>query len=360
MKVCILVSGEKNGVFGRRVRKQCQHAPLLKDATIFYRDDKHKLLDLFLFMRELIKLRPELVYIESVSFSCCIAAIATMPILRFKYIVSTGDSYGQIVKQFYGFILGCLAGLLEHIAYAAADIIITRSPDQKDFLTLKGYRNAFFLNEGVNIDNFKPFEVNDLKQKLGIANFLTIGVIGSIVWDKRNNFCYGWEIIQVVNMLKEKPVKGLIVGGGNGLEKLKKIAQSYGLSDRIIFTGKIAHEQIPSYINCMDVCFSTQSNNMAGEMRIPTKLEEYLACGKFVISTDVGYAKTVLRDAGFLIPYKGVRDDSYPAKAAKVIEAILSDRSILERGKLGINIAKDKFSFEKLSLQLEEIIYNNL
>jgi len=356
MKICIIVSGEKDSIFGRRIGKLYQHTPALKNAAIFYRDDKHKLVSIFSFINKLIRFRPELVYVESVSFSSCIAVDFLKPILGFKYIISTGDDYYHIVKQLYGPFRGFLASLLEDITYNIADIIITRSPLQKDYFITKGYNNVFFINEGVDTEIFKPFKVNELKQKLQLENVLTIGLTGSIVWHKKYNYCYGWEIVEIINILREKPIKALIIGGGDGIARLKKLAESYGISDKIIFTGKVTHEQIPYYINCMDVCFSTQSNNMVGKMRIPTKLEEYLACGKFVISTDVGYAKIILKDIGTLVPFKGIKDDSYPGKAAKIIEEILSDGSILDSGKKGIDIAKEKFDFKKLSQQLEEII----
>ncbi len=356
MKICILVNGRKNGIFGRRAQQFCRYTPSLKNAVIFYRDDARKFFSMFFFVSNLIRIRPQLVYVEAVAFSGCIAAAFLKPILHFRYIISAGDDYYHIIKQLYGSFWGFFAGILEQLTYSIADAIITSSPYHREYLILKGYKRVFFISQGVDAEIFKPFAVNRLKQRLGLEGFLIIGLVGSITWHKKYNYSYGWEIIEIIRTLKERAVKGLIVGDGNGLAQLKKQAKIYGVLERIIFTGWVSYDGVPLYINCMDICFSTQSNNMVGKMRTPTKLGEYLTCGKFVISTDVGYAQLLLKEIGALIPYKGVRDDSYPIRAAKTIEAILSDESILDKAKRGIDIAKGKFDFKNLSKQLEEVI----
>lgn len=356
MKICILVNGEKDGIFGRRVRELCRYAPSLRDVIIFYRNDTHKFFSIFYFIINLVRIKPQLVYVEAVAFSGCIAVALLKPILGFRYIISTSDDYRYIIRQLYGPFWGFLAGILERLTYKIADTLISLSPYHRDYLISKGYKNIFFINHGVDIEKFRPFLVNKLKQELGLNGFLTIGLIGSIVWHRKYNYSYGWEIIEIIKILKDKLVKGLIVGDGNGLEQLKKLAESYGILERVIFTGWVSHDEIPSYINCMDICFSTQSNNMVGKVRTPTKLGEYLACGKFVISTDVGHVQLLLKDIGALIPYKGIKDDLYPARAAQIVEKISSDKSILDNAKKGFDIAKEKFDFKNLSRQLEEVI----
>lgn len=356
MKICILVNGKKDSILGRRVEQFCRYSSSLKGASVFYRDDAHKILSIFYFIVNLIRIGPKLVYVDSVAFSGCIAAVFLKPILHFRYIILTGDDYYHIIKQLHGSFWALFAGFLERLTYRIADAVISMSPYQRDYLICKGYKNVFYINIGVDTETFKPFAVDELKQKLGLKDFLTIGSLGSINWDKKYNYSYGWEVVEVIKILKDKSVKGLIVGDGSGLPHLKKLVQSYGILDRIVFTGSIPYGEMPSYVNCMDVCFSTQSNNMVGKMRIPAKLGEYLACGKFVIATDVGYTQILLKDIGASIPYQGIRDDSYPVKAAAIIEKILTDRSILDKAKKGIDIAKEIFDFKKLSQQLEEVI----
>lgn len=356
MRICILVNGRKNSIFGRRAQYLCRNTPSFKSAFTFYRNDSRKIFSLFYFMYKLLCIRPKIVYVEAFALSGCFAAFLLKPILRFRSIVSVGDDYFNIIKQLHGNFIGYLASVVELLIYKTANTIISLSPYQRDYLLAKGYKRVCYVNIGVDTSIFKPLNVDSLKCRLGLKDLLVIGLVGSVIWNKKYHYSYGWEIIEILNILKEKPVKGLIVGSGDGITYLKELAQSYGVLENIIFVGKVKYEDVPKYINCMDICFSTQSNNMVGRMRTPTKLGEYLACGKFVISSNVGYGQIILKDIGRLIPYNGIKDNIYPVKASKIVNDVLLNRSILNIAKKGIDIAKDGFDFKQLSLRLEEII----
>ncbi len=233
MRICVLVSGKKYGIFSRRIHKLCQHTPSFKNALIFYRGNTNKAFNMLYFLANILKIRPDIVYIEGVAFSSCAAVMILKPFLRFKYIISTGDDYYHIIRQLYGPFLGVLAGRLEAAAYRIADAIITLGAYHKDYLISKKYKNVHYIPHGVDCKSFRPFPVGELKQKLGLEGFLTIGVVGSITWLKRYNYSYGWDIVEVIRILKDKPVKGLVVGEGNGLPYIKQLAEIYGILDKI-------------------------------------------------------------------------------------------------------------------------------
>ncbi len=79
-----------------------------------------------------------------------------------------------------------------------------------------------------------------------------------------------------------------IVGGGYRLEELKVLANGLGLSDRIIFTGSLPHNQMKRYIAAADLCVGCFSKNDITLSKSPLKLAEYLASGKAIVASNVG------------------------------------------------------------------------
>ena len=90
----------------------------------------------------------------------------------------------------------------------------------------------------------------------------------------------------------------------------------------MVFTGRVNYDELPRYLNLMDVCISTQSNDPVGQVRTSGKLPLYLACGRFVLATDVGEAARVL-PREMLVTYNGANDPDYPARLVERLRELL-------------------------------------
>jgi glycosyltransferase involved in cell wall biosynthesis len=65
----------------------------------------------------------------------------------------------------------------------------------------------------------------------------------------------------------------LLVGDGALREDTAKLVQSLQLSDRVLFTGKVPHADVPDYIAVMDIGVMPESNVFGS----PMKVFEYMA-----------------------------------------------------------------------------------
>jgi len=241
------------------------------------------------------------------------------------------------------------------MVWKIADAIVVRGTYFEKFLKDKNYKNVYFVPDGVEIELFKPLDVSALRRSLGLENVLTIGMVGSLNWIKRYKFCYGWELLSTLCYLKKYPVKGIIIGDGSGLDRLKEIVRDNGLEDKILFLGRIPYEKLPEYINLMDICLSTQSNDIVGEVRTTGKLPLYMACARYILATRVGTAREVLPEE-MLLDYKGVKDKDYPERLAKAIKNLLNERYKLDSAKGLRRIAEGTFDYNLLSKRIDEII----
>jgi len=271
-----------------------------------------------------------------------------------KFIIDTGDLAYELAKSSSDrnvWVLW-LIRLIEWMALRMADAIIVRGSYHKLLLERLGYRRVFHIPDGVDTQFSRPMDVSDLRESLGLEDYLVIGVMGSTIWNSKLKMCYGWELLEVLKILKGYSVKGMLIGDGSGLRRLKERAKEYGIEDNVIFTGWLDYSLIPKYANLFDIAISTQTNNVVGKVRTTGKIPEYLACGKYIIATAVGEAKKIIKENGTLLPYRGSKDESYPARIAQEIMKILSDPYCLNQGVKGVEIARERFDYRKLCQNL--------
>jgi glycosyltransferase involved in cell wall biosynthesis len=127
--------------------------------------------------------------------------------------------------------------------------------------------------------NVKPF----------IENKITIGYSGTPT--AKDGIL---DLIRSFGILNKKyPNTHLLVIGDltNGetiVPDLKNYAKSYMDLENISFTGLVSHERIPDLLNSCQILAMTRHNGIFAQAGFPTKLSEYFACKKPVLTTAVG------------------------------------------------------------------------
>ncbi len=118
----------------------------------------------------------------------------------------------------------------------------------------------------------------------------------------------------------------LIVGEGSLAKPLRKLADSTGFGDRICFTGKISHEDVPRYLNMMDVYAALSLSESFGVAVIEASASELP-----VVVTNIGGLKEVVEDGitGLMVPPATIKE---PAEA---FEKLIANEDL--RLKLGRN-----------------------
>jgi glycosyltransferase involved in cell wall biosynthesis len=194
-----------------------------------------------------------------------------------------------------------------------------------------------------------------LRKQYGLEGVTTIGLVGSSIWSEKLQMCYGWELVETLRLLRDKPVKGIMIGDGSGIAPLKERCREYGIEEKLLFLGHVAFERLPVYLGLIDVCLSTQSNDIVGQVRTTGKLPLYLAAGRYVLASKVGEAAIVL-DEEMLVEYEGVKDLDYPQELAARIENILGRPEMLKRGANNVALAKKHFDYTILARRMDQVI----
>lgn len=356
MRISVLVNGPAEKTNGVRVRELFHDLVAEHETTFLYRDDLRKWASARAFYAAMRRSPPDIVYVEGLGYAGLSAALTAKARYGTRVMLSTGDAAYALALSSMTFFKAQAVGLMELVALRCTDTIVVWGSYHQELLLRRGFRNVFWIPGGVDTSRFRPMDVADLRSRMGVADRLTIGVVGSINFSRKHQFCYGWEIVEAVRLLKGQPVVGLIVGVGDGLPFLHKKVAEYGVEDQVIFTGWIDHDELPKYINLIDVCVSTQSADLVGQVRITAKVPEYLACGRYIIASDVGGARAFVKDSGLLLEYKGVRDHAYVESMVAHVRRIIEDRAILRSGLKGIETAKKFFDYSVLRPKLREAV----
>ena len=154
-------------------------------------------------------------------------------------------------------------------------------------------RNVHIIPTGIEIERFYKEKVsldklNTLKSELGITkDDITVLFVGRIASEKNVEFL----IHNHSSLLKvNKNIKLLIVGDGPDLDNYKKLSIKNKISDKVIFTGKVAWKDIPLYYNIGDI-FTTASHT---ETQGLTVIEAMASSLPVVALDDEAFRNTVI------------------------------------------------------------------
>lgn len=352
-RIAFVVNGDVNGAMAERARAFARHLSRHK-VRIAYRSS-HKIASIFTFLAFLLRTHPSVTYVFDISYSGALAAALYRLIVGNHLIVDTGDAITELARSMGRGRVGLLlTSLLEKLTLRIADQVVVRGTFHRELLAQSGIK-AEVIQDGVDCNSFSAEDVSDLRKQNGLEGVLTIGLVGSSVWSDHLQMCYGWELVETLRLLKNKPVKGIMIGGGSGIEHLKARARDYGIEDQIFFMGYVPYDQLSRHLSLIDICLSTQTNDIAGNVRTTGKLPLYLAAERFILASKVGEAARVL-PASMLVDYDGVKDPNYPAKLAARIDAILDNRAVLSMRGDNPSLARRHFDYPILAQRAERAI----
>ena len=176
---------------------------------------------------------------------------------------------------------------------------------------------------GVDLDLFgtPPPPDTALAQELGLEGREVVGFIGSY---------YDYEglddlIAAMPALVAARPQAALLlVGGGPMAAALERQARASPVADRIVFAGRVPHDQVERYYSLVDILAYPRKAMRLTELVTPLKPLEAMAQRRLVAASDVGGHRELIEDGvtGTLFP----PDD--PAALAESLANLFANRSI--------------------------------
>ena len=145
----------------------------------------------------------------------------------------------------------------------------------------------------------------------------------------------------------------LLIGDGPQYDEIQRLVNDYGIADKVVFTGKVAHAEVAPLMKLAQVALVNPRLSPASAAQSPLKLFEYMAGAKAVIAPDVPNIQRIVTDGvnGLLIP---------PNDADLLADAmlrLLSDLEFSEKiGTTAQNKALAEFSWDTTVERIEVIM----
>jgi starch synthase len=207
---------------------------------------------------------------------------------------------------------------------------------------------------GVDTELFNPENYTSigikLKKKLGLSDKFVVFYHGIFTATRGLK-----ETIESMKILRpDYPnVVLFLLGTGPMVSKLKQAVQKAGLEEHVIIHDPVNYAEVPKFIEISDVCIVPLPDHPYWRFQCPLKLLEYFAMEKVVILTDIPAHRTVIGEAkcGVYVPSVN------PTEIAKAIEYVcLNKDSLNEQGKIGREIVKKEYTWEKVAGSLENYL----
>lgn len=185
-------------------------------------------------------------------------------------------------------------------------------------------KKAFLLYPGVDLNRFHPsVKPVELGSDLDLAGQEVVLYSGSIAAFHQFDL-----LLQAFTLVaRRRPNVVLVHLGHNRIqEALDAQVRHLGLEDQVHFLGPVPHRDIHRYLALADVLVQSGRPNTFNEFRLPSKLPEYMAMGKPVITFSAGIGREFEDGVEALKTTTGE-----PPELAEKIEQVLDDPALTDK-----------------------------
>lgn len=208
-------------------------------------------------------------------------------------------------------------------------------------------KNIHIIQTGIETskfykEKFNLKDINSLKKKLGIKKKdFVVMTVSRLAKEK--------SVDRIINNHKElvkkySNMKLLIVGDGPDIDKLKDEAKSLGVSDSVIFTGKVPLSDIPIYYQLGNVFVTASKSETQGL----TVVEAISSSLPIVAVKDDSFVNSVIEDFnGFVF----TDDEKYINSVSKLYE----DKDLYNRLSNQSRLLSEDFSSEYFALKVLKV-----
>ncbi len=182
---------------------------------------------------------------------------------------------------------------LSRLIWKRAQVVVANSQGLKDLaLKTNPKQKIEVIYNGVDTNHFKPAKRKKASKALRII------CVARLV--ERKGVKY---LLKSLTELKKVDFKLTIIGEGNQKKQLEELAKELKIDKKVSFLGAAPHQELVQHYQQHDI-FVLPSLNEG----MSNTVLEAMACGLAIIMTDVGGARELVNENGFLVRVKTIAD----------------------------------------------------
>lgn len=223
--------------------------------------------------------------------------------------------------------LPALANQAERQTLVGADVVVTVSSALRDYVLELGVaaQRVEVVPNGIDPALFAPGTASVAsRERWGIGDGPILGFVGGL---------RPWHGVRALPALlgrllaRHPSIQMIIAGDGPLRDELSQSFSARSLSDRVVFTGALAHGEVADVVRLFDVAVAPYDETDHLFYFSPLKLFEYMGCGAPVVAAAVGQIAEIVRDGVTGLLYAPGDLDAFVGAC----ERLLADPPLRER-----------------------------
>ncbi|RMD91404.1 MAG: glycosyltransferase family 1 protein [Calditrichaeota bacterium] len=285
------------------------------------------------------KFNPDAIYDRYISYNY--SAIKVAKKLKIPCILEVNSPYATQRRIWERIYFPRLIQWFETKITNDADRVIVVSSALKDHLIAHGTKpeKIVVMPNGIDPRKFS-LEISDKEYRKRYhltEQHIVIGFVG--VFRHWHNLEILFDVFQ--ELIKQfDNLRMMLIGDGAIQEDLENRAKILNIRDKVIFTGRIPHQEMAGHISIFDIAISPHATYYSS----PMKIVEYMAMGKCVVAPDMKNIRDLIKpgETGYLFVPQDKED------LFEKLKYLICNKSVrLNIGKAAAEEVRKNFTWEK-------------
>jgi glycosyltransferase involved in cell wall biosynthesis len=245
----------------------------------------------------------------------------------------------------------------EKFIYRNSSVVSANNPAMADYCLSMGATPAktFVDLPPIDLSHF----ADGLSQRDQVRSTLGIPAESKVIL-YMGSFFYFSGLPQLVDEFAGSAKDGkvlVLVGGGEQDQELRHQVSKLGLEKKVIFTGFVGFNELPSYLAAADVAVNPMQSSLVSNAAFPNKVIQYLATGLAVATTRLKGLELTFGD----VP--GIRYSETPEQVMRDALEMSSSPELNALGRANQALVAEKFSkveaVKAFETRLREVVKHN-
>ena len=245
----------------------------------------------------------------------------------------------------------------EKFIYRNASAVSANNPAMADYCQTMGAvaTKTFVDLPPIDLSHF----ANGLSQRDQVRSKLGIAKDSKVIL-YMGSFFYFSGLPQLVDEFARSAQDNtvlVLVGGGEQDQELRQQVATLGLTKKVLFTGFVGFNELPSYLAAADVAVNPMQSSLVSNAAFPNKVIQYLATGLAVATTKLKGLELTFGD----VP--GIRYSETPEQVMRDALEMSSSRELNSLGRANQVLVAEKFSkveaVKAFETRLREVVEHN-
>lgn len=248
-------------------------------------------------------------------------------------------------------LIGIMAWM-ERVLYNQSVKIVALTEGIRDDICARGWPKSKveLVTCGVDFDKLYPDALGAafIRDKFGWQDKKIVLYFGAL--GEANNLAVTLRTAR--RLQTRQDIVFVLIGDGMKRAETEKAVSELGLKN-VLVLPPVPKDDARLYINAADLCLVTLRDIPLFEGAIPTKLIDYMACGKAVLCGIRGEAASIVDAAGAGVMFEPENDE----QLSRLVADLLNDGALAAKmGAGGLAYVQDRFSAASMREQMELIL----